>query len=426
MEKFDAIIVGGGLAGLAAGFCLANAGVNTLLVERGNFCGGKNVSGGRLYGHSMETLIPGFAGEAPIERKIVSERLALLTKDGGLITDYRSNYLENSPSYSVIRGSFDRWLAGKAEKAGCTVITGIRVDEVLTKEGRVCGIRAEGDEVCADVVILADGVNSLLSKRLGMKKELDPFEVAVGIKEVIQLDEKTINERFGVGAGDGTALMATGYITGGHMGGGFLYTNSSTISVGIVTTVGDIGHTDLSTAEMIERFKEHPCIRPLLEGGKTIEYMAHLVPEGGYRMLPELTGDGVLLAGDSAGFVMNLGYTVRGMDLAIESGRLAAEAVIRAKEVGDFSKEGLALYEEKLNQSFVLKELRHYQCFPEFMESSHRLYNDYSRMADALMGQLYTVDGKEPVDLAVKALRSVKQVGLLNLVADGIKGLGAL
>ena len=161
MEKFDAIIAGGGLAGLAASIRLADAGVKTLIVERGNFCGEKNVSGGRLYGHSMEKLIPGFSREAPVERKIVSERLALLTEDGGLTTDYRSSRLENSPSYSVIRGSFDRWLAEKAEKAGCTVITGIRVDEVLERNGQVCGIRAEGDEVYVSESSASGGFNMM-------------------------------------------------------------------------------------------------------------------------------------------------------------------------------------------------------------------------------------------------------------------------
>ena len=127
-------------------------------------------------------------------------------------------------------GEFDRWMAKKAEEAGALVINGITVRELYVEEGKVCGICSDGDIFRSDVVILADGVNSLLAQKIGMKNEWDPHHVAVGVKEVIKLDAHKIHARFGLKEGEGTALMATGYVTGGKMGGGFLYTNKDTVS----------------------------------------------------------------------------------------------------------------------------------------------------------------------------------------------------
>lgn len=426
IEKWDAIVVGGGLAGLSAAYEMARKGLEVMVVERGAYCGAKNVSGGRLYGHSLEKMIPDFAKEAPIERRIVRERLALLTEDGGTVMEYGSGSLDVAPSYSVNRSEFDQWMARKAEEAGVLVITGITVRELQIEEGKICGICSDGDVFRSDVVILADGVNSLLAQQIGMKKEWDPAHVAVGVKEVIKLDAKKINMHFGLKDGEGTALMATGYVTGGKIGGGFLYTNKDTVSLGIVTTVGDTEYSDVAVHEMVERFEQHPMIQPLVQEGKVVEYSAHLVPEGGMRTLPTLVGDGVLLTGDAAGLVMNLGFTVRGMDLAIESGRLAAEAVSQAKSLGDFSQASLSQYETLLNESFVMRDMKQYQNFPGFMASSHRLYDDYSQMADTLLAQLYVVDGSRQDDILTKAARAAAKVGLVNLALDGIRGLGAL
>lgn len=426
IEKWDAIVVGGGLAGLSAAYEMAKKGLEVLVVERGAHCGAKNVSGGRLYGHSLEHMIPGFAKEAPVERGIIRERLALLTEDGGTVIEYSSDKLRAVPSYSVNRGEFDQWLAKKAEEAGALVITGITVRELYMEEGKVSGIWSDGDVFRSDVVILADGVNSLLAKQMGMKKEWEPDHVAVGAKEVIKLDPRTINSRFGLKDGQGTALMATGYVTGGKIGGGFLYTNKDTVSLGIVTTVGDTKYSQVSVPEMLERFEQHPMIQPLIQDGKIVEYSAHLVPEGGWKVLPKLVKDGVLLAGDAAGFVMNLGFTVRGMDLAIESGRLAAETVWRAKNSNDFSETSLSEYETLLNDSFVMRDMKQYRDFPGFMGSSHRLYDDYSQVMDNLLSQLYVVDGSRQDDILTKSARAMAKVGLVNLAVDGIRGLGAL
>lgn len=421
-EKFDAIVVGAGLAGSAAAITMAKAGLDVMLVERGRFSGSKNSSGGRIYSHSLEKLIPDFAAEAPLERKITQERLSLMTPGGALSFQYGSEKLQNLkyPSYSVLRSKFDKWLADKAEEAGVMLTEGFLVEKVLQDEtGRVTGIDCGGEEFDADVVILADGVNSLLAQQLGMKQELEPKDVAVGVKEVISLGEDVINERFGLSGDEGAAWMIAGDPTGGNLGGGFIYTNKDSVSLGIVTTISDIGRVDISVPDMVERMKAHPTIAPFIKGGKLQEYSAHLVTEGGLHMMPELVRDGVLIAGDAAAMVVNLGYTVRGMDLAIESGRLAGEAVVRAKAKNDFTKDGLSYYEKLLNESFIMKLMKQYQNLPGLLED-HIIFNDIPKMADEFASMVYKVDGGAPVALPLIGLSVLANNGGLN----GLFGLG--
>ena len=168
-EKFDAIVVGGGLAGLTCAYLLAQAEMEVLLIERGDFCGAKNVTGGRLYAHTLEKVIPGFAEEAPVERKVTKERIALMTEKGAVNIEYASGKEDDaaSASYTVLRGKFDKWFADKAEEVGVMMVPGIRVDEVLVEDGKVVGIDAGGEAMYADIVVLADGVNSLLAQQLG-------------------------------------------------------------------------------------------------------------------------------------------------------------------------------------------------------------------------------------------------------------------
>lgn len=410
-EKFGAIIVGGGLAGCSAAIVLAKAGVDVLVIERGDYCGGKNMTGGRLYGHSLEKIIPNFAEKAPIERVVKHEKISMMTADGSLDIGYNSKKLSaeaDNASYTVLRAKFDQWLAEQAEEAGASIIPGIRVDKLLVEDGRVVGVEATGEEMYADVVILADGVNSLLAQQIGMKKELEPHQVAVGAKETIKLSEEIINQRFNLAEGEGTAWLSAGDPTEGSFGGGFLYTNKDTVSVGIVATLSDIGHSELSVPQMLERFKNHPTIAPLLEGGEIIEYSGHLVPEEGLHMVPELYRDGVLVTGDAAGFCVNLGFTVRGMDFAIESGRLAAEAVLKAQERGDFSAESLSDYQKAVENSFIMRDLKSLKGFPTLL-SRREMFEDLPGMIDDVAGKLFTVDGKPSQNLILYLVQSIAE-----------------
>jgi electron transfer flavoprotein-quinone oxidoreductase len=428
-EKFDAIVVGGGLAGSAAAYTLAKAGLEVAVIERGTVCGSKNMTGGRLYAHSLKTLIPDFAETAPLERQIVKERIVLMSETGTTTVEHDDARFREGlgASYSVLRAKFDPWLAARAEDAGALYVTGIRVDKLLQEKGRVCGVVADGEVLRADVVLLADGVHSLLAQKLGMKKALAPHQVAVGVKEVVRLDEKTVSERFGVAPDQGVACIVAGSPTGGAVGGGFLYTNKDSLSLGTVVTLSHIGGgAGLRVPDMVERFKTNPVIAPLIAGGELSEYSAHLLPEGGYYMMPELFWDGVLLAGDAAGFVINTGYTFRGMDFAIESGRLAAEAVIHAKSANDFSADGLSFYKTLLERSFVLRDLRHCRNMPVFMDS-RQIYNEIPALATEILGGLFHIDGSEPQKLTKSIPTAVRRsIGLSELAKLGARAWNAL
>lgn len=422
-EKFDCIIVGAGPSGSTAGYLLAQAGLEVLIIERGSFAGSKNMTGGRLYSHSLEKIIPGFSKEAPLERKVVRETVTMLTKDSAVSLDLQSQLLgeEKKDSYTVLRVDFDQWLANKAEEAGAILASGIRVDDLVIKDGNICGVIAGEDEMEANVVILADGVNSLLAQKAGLKKELSPGQVAVGVKEVIELPSHVIEDRFNLNPGEGAARLFVGDCSRGKMGGGFLYTNKNSISLGLVLTLSDLGSEGLTVPEMLESFKEHPGVKPLIKDGKLVEYSAHLVPEAGLSMLPELYSDGVLVIGDAAGFVINGGYTVRGMDLAIASGEAAAQTVLAAKGKDDFSKASLAHYKTLIDNSFVMRDLTKYRDFPGFMENP-RIFNQYPEMAVDIIKDMYVIDGSPLRPLRKIALSHVKKVGLMNILKDAWKG----
>ncbi len=355
-ERFDCIIVGGGLAGLTASYVLAEAGMEVLLLERGNFCGAKNMTGGRLYGRSMDTVIPDFSKHAPIERRVVKERLSTMKdeKITTLETDSAETIEQDGDSYMILRAKFDKWFAEQAEDQGAMLVSGVFVDNLLVRDKKVCGVIAGDEEMDADVVILADGVNSLLSQKLGYKQPIRQNQVVIGAKEVIGLSEELINQRFHLKSNEGIAWMFRGCSDSCD---GFLYTNKDSISVGITTMVENIEKTSIAVPQLLENFKHLPEIASLLEGGSLLEFSAHLIPEGGIDMIPRLYGDGILIAGDAAALCANLGYTLHGMDLAVESGRLAALTVLEAKGNGDYSEESLSAYQNKLETSIIMSYL---------------------------------------------------------------------
>jgi electron transfer flavoprotein-quinone oxidoreductase len=210
------------------------------------------------------------------------------------------------------------------------------------------------------------------------------------------------------------------------MGGGFLYTNKTTISLGVVVGLEGIGDARKSVPQMLEDFKEHPAVKPLIKDGRIVEYSAHLVPEGGIDMLPNLTSDGVMLVGDAAGFCLNVGYTVRGMDLAVASAEAAALTVLDARKSGDYSQAGLAGYRKRLEAGFVLKDLNLYKRLPSFLENNSRVFNAYPKLMATVMQDLFVIDGTPAVPLMTKMRRRIGEVGFMNLIKDGIAGVRSL
>jgi electron transfer flavoprotein-quinone oxidoreductase len=425
-EKFDVIIVGAGLAGCTAALVLARQGLEVVVVERGCSAGAKNMTGGRLYAHTLEPIIPGFATQAPVERCITREKISMMTADSAMTVEYQApaNEATGARSYSVLRATFDPWLMQQAEAAGAALVSSIRVDELIRRDGIVAGVKAGGEELLADVVILADGVNSLLAESIGLAPKVTAHNCAVGVKEVIELGPKVIQDRFGCGEEDGTAWLFAGSPSDGLMGGGFLYTNRSSVSLGVVFGLHHIEKVSKSVPQMLEDFKSHPAVAPLIEGGTLLEYSAHVVPEGGMRMMPTLVSDGVLVSGDAAGMCLNLGFTIRGMDLAIASGRAAAEAVIQAKQAGNYKAASLGKYTNLLETYGVLKDMKQFAHAPEFVDTP-RMFREYPALATGLMSDVFTVNGPAKPVLP-KVISRLRQVGLLNLAKDAMKGVRAL
>lgn len=431
MADFDAIVVGAGCAGSVAAYELAKAGKSVLVVERGNFAGAKNMTGGRIYTHSLRKVFPDFEQEAPLERKITHERISMLAPDANFTVDFTSEAMnvEGQESYAVLRGVFDQWLATKAEDEGAEFIYGIAVEELVRDEsGKVCGVKAGEDEITAEVVLLCDGVNSLLTKQAVGFNRPAPSTMAVGIKQVFELPASVITDRVLAGSDDeGAAWLFAGDATHGHIGGGFMYTNKESISLGIVATIGDLMQSsETPIYQMLEDLKRHPAVAPLIKGAKVIEHSGHMVPEGGLDMMPELTGDGVLLAGESAMMCVNLGYQVRGMDYAIAAGQMAGIEAARAIDAGDTSKAGLAGYVRALEDGFVLKDLRQFSRLPHFMESTTRMFNEYPAMVRDVMNAMFIVNGEPVKPLKKSMMPIVKKVGVMNLLKDVRGGMKAL
>lgn len=424
MERVDVAVVGAGLAGLSCAYTLAKAGLDVLVVERGDYPGSKNVSGGRLYMNPIRQYLPEIWDGAPFERYVTRERLTVLSDDSSLTMDLRSDAYSKKPyhSYTLIRPTFDRWFAEKASAEGAAIVPKYRVEELLSEDGRITGIRAEGEEIAANVVVAADGAMSFITQMAGLRSKHKPDHFAVGVKETVELPRKVIEDRFGLYGDEGCAQLYFGSVTRGLTGGGFLYTNRESVSLGIVVGLGSLmgSGQQLETYQLMEEFKGRPEVSVLIEGGETVEYSAHAIPEGGIKSMPTLHADGILAVGDAAGFALNMGIIVRGMDLAIASGVMAAEAIKAAKKRNDYSASSLAGYEKMLNNSFVMKDLHTFRNVWRVL-SNPRLFEKYPRAITTLLTNLMFIGPDPKPKLSSTVLKQLRK-NFLNLAAmkDGL------
>jgi electron transfer flavoprotein-quinone oxidoreductase len=429
---FDVIVIGAGIAGCVAAYQIARQGRSVLLIERGEAPGSKNLSGGVLYCRGIEQVFPDFLAEAPVERRITRNYISFLNADSSVAIDYRDARLSDPvTAVTVLRAKLDAWLAAKCEEAGALIMPGVRVDRVLTEDGpagkRVVGVQAGGDELRARVVVAADGVNSFIAQEAGLRKKPQPHHLAVGVKSVVSLPRKTIEERFNLTGDEGAAIAVVGDCTEGVGGGGFLYTNIDSLSIGIVVRLDDLTKKKKVVTDLFDHFLEHRFIAPYLEGGELLEYGCHLVAEGGLDMVGEIVMDGMVVVGDAAGLTLNTGLTVRGMDLAVGSAAVAAEAISSALEQKDTSKAALAAYREKLFASHVGKDMKTYAKAPGFLEGE-RMYSEYGELLANILYGAFNLDTQPREHLLTVARKSLARSPLKRrqLIRDGIAGGRAL
>jgi electron transfer flavoprotein-quinone oxidoreductase len=417
MEKMDVVIVGAGLAGLATAYCLADEDLVILVAEKGDFPGSKNVTGGRIYLNPVRDLFPDLWDEAPLERHVIREKLTMMAETSSTTVELRSNKFDQEPyhSHTILRAKFDRWLGDKVAEKGAFVIPKSKVDDLVFQDGRVAGIVADGDEIYADVVVAADGVLSLMAEKAGLRKAQEPKHYAVSAKEVIELPRQTIEDRFNLEGDQGLAQLFFGTLTQGMMGGGFLYTNLESISLGLVVGIEALMEREpkLEVHQILEDFKQRPEIGGLIEGGEVAEYSAHVITEGGIHAMPKLFADGILVVGDAAGFGLNMLMTVRGMEYALASGAMAAQAIKRARKQNDFSAASLSYYEQLVKDSFIYKELQTFRNVLSFMENP-RLFNLYPQVFCGLFEKLMWID-EQPKQKISKTVLQELRGNLLNM-----------
>ncbi|CAN5800392.1 FAD-dependent oxidoreductase [soil metagenome] len=432
VDAVDAIVVGAGPGGSCAAAVIARAGYRVALLERGPSPGSKNMYGGVVYPRVLDGLYPRWWEEAPVQRWVTRRSTMVLTETQSVSLDFRTSGWGRPPynGATAYRPDFDAWLAGRAEGDGAELLCATTATGLLRDAGRIVGVSTDrpGGELTAPVVVACDGVNSFLAKQAGLHPPVDASHYTLGVKETLRLGRDVIDERFGVRDREGVDIEILGG-TGGVNGGGFLYTNLDTVSVGVVLKLPRLAAQQRRPEELIADLKSHPAIAPLVEGGTLEEYSAHLIPEAGVSMMPQLTTDGMLVVGDAASMCLAAGIWLEGVNFAMASGMYAGETVVEALAAGDTSATGLAGYERRLERSFVLADHRKLRHIPGLVLSD-RVQHQYPQMIANIVERMFRVDNPLPkpglrqIFTDERRRAGVKARDLARDAWTGLRGLG--
>ncbi len=453
MEKYDVVIVGGGSSGLAALKQLSNRGKQAILLESGGKVGSKSVSGGILYSkkpkkanvHNVEDVYENFLSDAPVERKITKYILHSTSKDKVFSMDLTSAHeYEANFGYSVLMNKLNKWFADQAnesaQKYGGGIIPGVHVRDIKWDGDKTIIYTDELEEIQASAVIASDGVNSEVANITGARKKFSPSELYQGVKVVVKLPEDIINERFGISSQEGAAHLFAGDVTLNHIGGGFVYTNQNTLSVGGVYHLDSLLENPVSPYEMINALLKNPMISEfikdqvpvkkeidkslskeeqirirfattklikswtetrdavlsssgrdrLIKSGKyasedeiraqlaslqtqmadkygvtletdyvEVEYSAKLIPDGKRGRMKNPFIKNVLFTGDAAGRGIFIGPKIEGLNVGIDDGVRAANAIADALDKNNLSYDTLGnAYSSSLEESHYTKDMK--------------------------------------------------------------------
>jgi electron transfer flavoprotein-quinone oxidoreductase len=367
-EHYEAVVVGAGPGGAAAAATLAQNGIETLVLERGIDAGSKNVSGGVIYAetsapYTIDDLFPDFRAEAterPVTKNYIHNVAGETVKTLD-ITDLHEH--DTAWADAVLRRKMDSWLAEqvheRAAETGGGLLTEVRVDGLLREDGEIVGVTCdEIDPIRADLIVAADGVNSELARDAGLMNWDEPEEWFQGVKAVVDMPEGAIEERFGIGPDEGEAHLFSGDLYEGVRGGGFLYTNEDTLSIGNVFHLDSIVEEEAEVSSLLDALLTHPLMGQWLDDDyHELEYSAKLVPDSKKVAHPSPHEGRLVLVGDAAGQMQAQGPIIKGMNHAVTAGALAAEAFVEARSRNDPEATG-ALYEQKLESEGVMDKLR--------------------------------------------------------------------
>ncbi len=375
---FDVVIVGAGPAGLAAAIRLKqlaaenNAEIEVCVIEKGSEVGAHILSGAVFDPRAMDELLPDWReqGCPMAETPVTENHHWVLTKNSKISVPHITmpKFMHNKGTYTGSLGNMCRWLAEKAEELDVQIFPGFAAAEILYNEdGSIKGV-ATGDmgigkdgehkadytpglELHARYTFFAEGARGHLTKILKREFDLEancqPQVYGIGIKELWDIDPKKHVP--------GRVIHTQGWPLDDAWGGSFLYHQANgQVALGFVVALS-YQNPHLSPFHEFQRWKTHPEIRKILEGGKRVSYGARAINEGGWQSVPKLAFPGGALIGCSAGFV-NV-PRIKGSHTAMKSGMLAAESAFRAIQA-DRSSDELADYQENLNASWIAEELK--------------------------------------------------------------------